>query len=693
MAVCGISVGIANNFTKPLYIGRTTVMERQQGPEQGVPVYREYVPMTNLEVHLSNLGNIATSQEVMRRSAESLLTLGITVDPRSLLRTVSVRPVQNTQILAIEVTSPDVIEAKAAADVIAYEFKRFYTEVIHGATSLSREFIQGQVIETQRQLEQAQEAKRRFMEEQGVVNLGAQSQIVLQRIHALDNEITSATVHYNEAAARMDIYDVRVRSEPEYRLSGHVEAMNPIWLQLKQDLVKLEAALGTQLTRRGRGHPDVQFLEKQIAEVSSDLKAEEERIVQSESTQVNPVHAAAVSSYLAASAEKDAAQARLIPLQAAKAELVPQLGNVPEREMRMAQLELEQRATEQTYQLLRTKLDEARIKEQESQKQVGIKVIDAAYVYPVDQKHRMKLFLALMFSPMLGAALAFILNYMDNTIKTPAEAEDLLGLPVFSAVPLARAHSLVRRPDAAAIQAAYQMLSTNLWTTVAESESPTLLVASAEPDAGRSVTAANLAVTLARDGAKVIIVDADMRKPTQHLMFSVDNKRGLSNILSGTADIEDAVVPTKVEGLLLIPAGPAPDNPVRLLRSPEMRELIDQLSTLADFVIFDSPAGVTFADPVLLAAYVKNVVLVHAAGRVPRGSEAEFRSRLEQVDVNLIGVVLNRVRPEDSHGYFHYKKSYQDVVSSMGKRQLMASSSSVRAIPDKTGKKGDDDLS
>lgn len=690
MAVCIISVAVANKLTKQLYIGRTTVMERQPGPEQGVPVYKEYVPMSNIEVNLSNLGNIATSQEVMRRSAESLLALGITVEPRLLLRNVSVRPVENTQILAIEVVSPEMEEAKAAADVIAYEFKRFYSEVIHGATSLSREFIQGQLVEAKRNLEDAQEAQRQYKEESGVVNLGSQSQIILSQIQMLDNEITVATVKQDEARARMELFDETVKQQPEYKHSGQVEAMNPVWLQLTQDLTRLETQLGSQLTRRGRGHPDVQALEKQITDTRAKLDAEKDRIVQSESTQSNPVYMNALNNYLSAKSELDGSAARLAPLQSAKAQLQPQLTALPDREMRMAQLELEERAAEQTYQLLRSKLDEARIKEQESQKQVGIKVLDAAYVFEVDPKHRIKLFLALMFSPMLGAALAFILNYMDNTIKTPAEAEDLLGLPVFSAVPLARAHSLVRRPDASAIQAAYQMLSTNLWTSVAETDRPTLVIASAEPDTGRSVTAANLAVTLARDGAKVILVDADMRKPTQHLMFSVDNKRGLSNILSDTAEIEDAVVPTKVEGLLLIPAGPAPDNPVRLLRSEQMKDLVDQLSALADFVIFDSPAGVTFADPVLVAAYVRNVVLVHAAGRVPRGAESEFRSRLEQVDVNLIGAVLNRVRPEDSHSYFHYRRSYQDTLVAVGKRRL--ATSSVKAIPSDTGKKDHDDL-
>ena len=117
----------------------------------------------------------------------------------------------------------------------------------------------------------------------------------------------------------------------------------------------------------------------------------------------------------------------------------------------------------------------------------------------------------------------------------------------------------------------------------------------------------------------------------------------------------------RVQGLLLVPSGPVPDNPVKLLRSHEMRDFVAQVHDLADFVIYDTPAGITFPDPILVATIVGNALVVHAAGRVPRGSEAELGARMENIGIRLLGVVLNRVRREDSSGYFHYHRSYEGV--------------------------------
>jgi len=211
------------------------------------------------------------------------------------------------------------------------------------------------------------------------------------------------------------------------------------------------------------------------------------------------------------------------------------------------------------------------------------------------------------------------------------------------------------------------MLSTNLWISHAEMEGHTVLVASAEPDVGRSTTAANLAISLARDGARVILVDSDLRQPSQHEFFGVANDKGFSNVLAGKLALKDALQPTSVTDLLLMPSGPLPANPVRLFRSPEMVKFVKEINELADFVIFDSPSGAAFADATLLAVLVKNVLIVHAAGSVPRGAEAEFHARLAQVDANLMGTVLNMVKPEDSHGYHHFKAGYDESTGN-GKR-------------------------
>uniref|UniRef100_A0A7V4G9A4 non-specific protein-tyrosine kinase n=1 Tax=Desulfobacca acetoxidans TaxID=60893 RepID=A0A7V4G9A4_9BACT len=214
-------------------------------------------------------------------------------------------------------------------------------------------------------------------------------------------------------------------------------------------------------------------------------------------------------------------------------------------------------------------------------------------------------------------------------MRTPEEAERLLKLPVFAVIPLMKPNALDKQDGFTPIGASYQILSTNLWYASRQMQGSAVVIASAEPNVGRSTTAANLAITLARDGARVLLVDGDMRQPTLHTRFGVDNSLGLADVLAGEKSIEDVAVPTMTEGLVLIPAGSSANNPVRLLRSPAMEQFIERTTRLADFVIFDSPAGAIFADSTLIAAHVKNVIIVHAAGQPSRGAEAEFHARLD----------------------------------------------------------------
>lgn len=679
VVACVLPVFIYTRFLTPvMYTGRTRVMERKP-TERGVTVYAQpYLPQ-EIQMHLADLANIATSNSVISRSVETLGQLGIALDPLRLIRTLKVEPVTDTQILQVEITSEDPDEAKSAADVVAAEFQRFYRELVSGATEQSKEFIEKQLKDAKAKLAEAREARRVFKENNDLVSLDAQQTVLIQRMAQIEIDAIQTGVQESDFSSRLIAIERHISSEPAMKLNSESTVNNPIYQELLSRKIALETELGAM---RGLGrlsdHPEVKALQKQLDNVDAEIQRQAPKIVSNQVNMQNPVYAQALSNRLTVKAEAAGASARRKALAGAVEKAHQKLRVLPEQELKMAQLNLDVIASEETYRLLRAKLDEARIRANEMAKASAIQVIDSAYVYRTDPKTAMKLALALILSPLLGAGLAFLLNYLDNTVKTSAEAEDLLGLPVVSVVPLARSHALAKRPNNEPLIATYEMLTATLWRTVAKSSSPTVVVASAEPDSGRSITAANLAVTLARDGARVILVDTDMRKPCLHLMFGVQNKPGLSNVLSSAVSIEDAVVPTKIEGLLVMPAGPAPDNPVRLLRSEKMAQFVKEIGSLADFVVFDTPAGITFADASIVASYANNVVIVHAAGRVPRGSEAEFRTKLDIVGANIVGVVLNRVRPEDSHGYFHYRRFYQDFTAQSGRRAIAGE---VRAIP------------
>jgi len=684
--LCLVAVAISIALRKNYWEAYTTLMERTPGRAE-VSIYQE--PMyyqLELETRLANLAYLAGSQTVLERTAQTLYELGVSSDPAKILRTVSIEPVRDTEIILIKVYSESQEEARTTADTLAAEFRRFYDELQRGGTTQSKQFIEQQLPIARQEMLDAQAAVKEFKEKNKLVSYDDQSTMLLQRLSQLQTEAASAKVQVDDLRSQVRTLQEQLKDQDPVRLSSTTMADNPILQSLKESRVKAEVELqkARVIGNKTDEHPDVAALLAQIAEIDKKMKTEEQRIWNSEVTSRNPIYDNLFNRLAETRASLAAAEARQIAVEQVIAEMKPQLEELPQKEMEFARLSLDQTNAEETYKLLRSKLDEAKIKEQETVAASSIVQVDPAKVREVPRRLVLKTMLALILGPLFGAGIAFMMHYLDNTVKSPAEAEALLGTTVFAVIPTADRKALMGSTQSPAIGASYQILATNLWFASNRVASPTILVASAEPDVGRSTVVANLGVSLAKDGARIIIVDSDLRQPAQHTIFGVNNEKGLSNILAGQLTIEEAVIPIGDDGLLVIPSGPLPSNPVRLFRSAEMKQFVEEISKHADFVLFDSPAGIAFADSALLAALVKNVILVHSAGRVPRGAEAEFRQRLDQVQANIIGAVLNRVRPEESHGYYHYRRSYEDYLTRDGKFATELEARVAGAIPEKT---------
>ena len=201
---------------------------------------------------------------------------------------------------------------------------------------------------------------------------------------------------------------------------------------------------------------------------------------------------------------------------------------------------------------------------------------------------------------------------------------------------------------------AYRTLRTNLVFSSLDRPLHTLVVTSPTPQEGKSVTLANLAVTLAQSGRRTALVDCDLRRPSQHLLWGVANDRGLTTMVIEEAAMNaPPVIETSVEGLTLLPSGPLPPNPADLLGSQRMDKVINALKAQAEIVLFDAPPILAVTDAVLLGAKVDGVLLVVRAGRTRRDHAGRAKEALERVGVRLVGAVLdNASRAAVSAGYY-----------------------------------------
>jgi len=218
---------------------------------------------------------------------------------------------------------------------------------------------------------------------------------------------------------------------------------------------------------------------------------------------------------------------------------------------------------------------------------------------------------------------------------------------------------------------AFRVLRTNLQFMGLDAPLKSLLVTSAAPSEGKSTVSANLAVSFAQAGQNVCLVDADLRKPRLHKVFGADNWRGLTTAVVNQNGLEADLQPTGVQGLTLLTSGPIPPNPAELLGSGRMLALLTELQQRFDVVVLDTPPTLAVADAVVLAPRVSGVVLVVRSGRVARQQVKRAQEALAAVKANLLGVVLDGVKNDDSKGgyyYYYYYGRSRDEAESSGTR-------------------------
>lgn len=595
-----------------------------------------------------------------------------------LVRRTEIKPIPNTEYLSITIKTQGDIEiapqqARYAMDVLLRKFQEQYSALNSQTARPSREFIEQEYQQAQREYERATRQLSEYLNQnKDVIQSQNQTNIMLQSISRAEVQLYDAEVARQSAAARLARLTQQLRQEErrpgggEYRQLSKVVRNNPILQQVQSELARAQNDLQAQIAQgRGDNHPEVLRIKGRIEELEKQIGEQQAMILDAETTGLNNLYETLKRDYLQAMVETQVAEKRVNELRNQLAEMRSKLEGLPEKQRIADELTLRVQLAEGKVRLLKQKLDEALTRESELQTAGFVKIIDGPGARPVDKNLPLRVALAFALSLILSTGLVLLLGQVDQGIYTPSQAEALFGAPVVAALPrMTRALLSRDRAEQSPLSASYQLLSTSLMEANGRLNGPTVAITGADPDVGRTTVAYNLALTLARDGARVVLIDGDMRNPQLHRLVRADASHpGLSDILTGKATLEQAVQQTSVEGLVFIGAGAPPENPVRLLRSPEMQQLLDTLKKVADFIIIDTPSGATFADSTVIGLAAGNVLIVHAAGQGMTDATRETLARLKQHNANIVGVVLNKVRLDDSTVYRHFQKGYQRAIA------------------------------
>ena len=315
--------------------------------------------------------------------------------------------------------------------------------------------------------------------------------------------------------------------------------------------------------------------------------------------------------------------------------------------------------TKQLLLSIRQRYDAARFDNMISQ--VPVKIWQRALpgLFPEKPSVILYMILAAILGVVSGIALAFFIEYLDTSVKTVDDIERHLGLPVLAVIPTDIVILLKQKRDTADAEA-YRILKGNIELNLPDHGSNTYTLVSGGPGEGKSTTLSNLAYTYAKGGVNVLVVDADLRRPTQHHLFDVDNSIGLVDYLHGRKTLEEIIKTSRLDNLSIIPSGNLSMEDVGILNGPRMSELIRQLKQHYDVVFFDSPPILGVSDASILVSEVDNTIMVVQYRRFPRNMLQRVKTTVAHVGGNLIGVVLNNVdiRQDDSYRYYSNYKDY-----------------------------------
>ena len=553
---------------------------------------------------------------------------------------VTVDPVRDSRLVDVTFRSMDAQLAATAANTLMDEYVGQNLAVKLQTSGNTLEWLQKELVKQQKKVEDSERALAEYREKQNAMSLDDKQNVVLSRYNKLNDDLMRART---ERTQKQSLYD-QVRAIAGGTSPDVIPSVsqNPQVVAAKTRLADLQRLRTSLLDKYGDKHPQVIANRTAVEEARAALDLETSRAVQSVKNEYET----------AMLQEQTISKA----LGASKAD-VQDLGR---KSVDYNVMEREAKSNHVVYDTLLQQEKELRVSS--SSRTNNVRIVDRAEVpkAPMTPAGRRTWLMSIAVGLALAVGVAFGLDYMNDTIKTPEDVSHRLKLPFLGLVPTVRGDQyplLASSHVPHDFGEAFRALRTSLVSKHPGPGTKLLVITSAQPLEGKTITAANVAMALAYGGARVLLIDADMRRPGLHRPLRLTNERGLSQVLSGQARVRDVIQRTVDPNLLAITAGKAPPNPSELLSSERMKTLLSNLSNGAfDWIVIDTPPVLAVTDAVILAPSVTGVVYVVGAEMTRRRLAERAIELIQQANPRSIAVVLNKV--DFARNKFYYSRYY-----------------------------------
>lgn len=580
---------------------------------------------------------------------------------------IAVSPVRDSKLVDVGFTARDPELAVRVANVLAQKYIDHNMDLRLGAIKDAMAWMNERIEDERTKVEGAERKLQEYREREDIITefSGEVETVTAQKLSQLNSQVVEAESFRVEAETRYKQAE-QVKGNPLV-LDSIPEVLNNSLIQIiKKSEGEIYNRISEMSGKYGREHPKMKAAYSELESLQQRKAVEVNRIIDSLRN------------------EYEVAQARESSLEAALERQKQESLSLNKKAIEYGVLKREAEGARELYDLLIRRFKETSVTEEIDTG--NIRIIDKAELaYQVSPNIRRDLRLAAVIGLMLGLGLAFFIEYLDSTIKSPEEVEHYLNIPLLGVVldhdvigrrqdDTNRMRELVTLEDSrSAVSEAYRGIRTRILFSTTESQPKIILMVSAMEGEGKTISSANLAVIMARTGSRVLLIDCDMRKPRMNTIFGVEREKGVSNVLVGDCSISDAVRKTDIENLYLMPCGQIPPNPSELLGSKAMLEMLATLGKDYDRIVIDSPPVIAVTDAVVLSQFVDGVVVVLQANNTERINVQRAIELMKSVNAHIFGVILNRLDAslvKYNHLYSYFYRYYGEEEMPEVKRRL-----------------------
>ncbi|HXG24684.1 MAG TPA: polysaccharide biosynthesis tyrosine autokinase [Chthonomonadales bacterium] len=654
-----VVVGIvATYLTKPVY--RSTARILVEGKAITVAQYNPSDPLGQILLPPASY-NVSTQLEVLQSNAvreEAYKKANVKPEDVSL----SAKQVEETDVIEINAESTSASDAERLARVLPETYKEYVLDTRGDSVKKALEFAEKRLQEENSRLIEAELELQNFRRANQVANLDEQRGQQINQVMEAEKELRRAEAELTGNEVRLQNLIATYRSLPR-TIDTPTTTTNPKIEEIKNDIAKLKTERSKALVLFKPNNPEILKIDAQIADLEERLKQASPTITTVTSTP-NPVLVEYEKEIAQARGVVGAGRAEVAKLRARMQAASQRLGRYTPLEIRQAQLQRRVDQARQVVTNLATSVENLRLRYEGNIAPVRI-ISPAGPAQQVAPRKMANLVVAALLGLMLGVCFALLQEYLDDRVNSPEEGRRILEAPVLGYVPLIEREDqrLLNQARGSSVLESYRVLRSNVQFAAVDTPTSALLVTSTLPGEGKSMTAVNLAIAMAMDGRSVILVDADLRRPTIHEKFGLERRPGLTNVLVGHTTLADALKTTNVPGLRVLTSGPLPPNPAELLNSKAMRQLHTELKEAAEIVIFDSPPMLATADAQVLSAETDGVIYVVQFGEAKKSAMRHASELFHQARANLLGIVFNKIdltskRDGYYSGYYHYYSYY-----------------------------------